>query len=404
MNAITLGDPNLFVKGMVEVVVTDPETGNIIGYDNVASESAVSTSVNMGEITGGFGNPLLINIPDTTRISGTLTSQAFSLQQRALTTGGNVSANGVVSYCETITASTTTLTVTKQPVKAYGQNDSDTTGWCYVRPHGSATYQGTNYEVNLTTKAVVNFTATVGTQYDVFYFVNLISSEVLALQSSFNPAVATVRLKYGVYAKQNNSISHGTLAGYLYFVVPRAQFTGDAGIGANQTSNSTTSYDWVALMPDSNLMDCSNCGANSDDYAYYIYAPCGDANSAITGFLSLGPIMVEQGETVNLYDYIYAVIRDKDIVKYTERSGVTFAGIEDTGDTGEVDGIGNGGSPFSGEIGTIEDGSMFTANTGLTDQFPQTAFGSILVTLDSTGVKGVLTVAVPIEEAPNYPN
>ena len=285
MIAITLGSPNLFVKGMVEVIITDPTTGNIIGYDNVSSESAVSTSVNMGEVTGGFGNPLLINIPDTTRISGTLTSQAFSLQQRALTSGGKISMAGIIPYCETVVAGEY-LTVTKQPALAYGQPSSDSNGWCYVRPHGQGTYQGTNYGVNLSTK-VVDFVATPGTSYDVFYFTAANAAEVLTLPASFNPTVATVRLKYGVYAKQNNSVSNGTLQGYLYFVVPRAQFTGDAGVGANQTSNSTTDYNWTALMPDSNMMECVDCGANDSDYAYYIYAPCDMTQNRI---VSLGVI------------------------------------------------------------------------------------------------------------------
>lgn len=400
MNAITMGNPNLFVKGMVEVIVTDPETGNIIGYDNVASESAVNTSVNMGEITGGFGNPLLINIPDTTRISGSLTSQAFSLQQRALMTGGSVTQTGVVSYCETITATGTTLTVTKNPVKAYGQNESDTNGWCYVREHGAATYPGTNYEIDLTTKNVVNFTATSGTQYDVFYFVDLLGSQVLALQSSFNPAVATIRLKYGVYSKTNNSVSHGTLVGYLYFVVPRAQFTGDAGIGANQTSNSTTSYDWVALMPDNNMMDCSNCGANSQDYAYYIYAPCGDQSGNVKSFITLGPVFVEQGQTVDLRKYVYALMKNGDVVPVKSSMNLSFHGVSGGGNYTVVDGLGDTGTPFAGQIGNLGNAPqryLFTAlgSDQLNDDYAQEAYGTVIVN-NNTDAEGSITIVVPI--------
>lgn len=276
MNAITLGNPNLFVKGIAEVVITDPTTGNIIGYDNVASEGAVSTSVNMGEITGGVGNPVLMTIPDSTRITGELTSQAFSMQQRALATGGSVLSNGVVSYCETVTTDNTgVLTATMTPVKAYGQPTSDTNCWCYVRVHGSATYQGTNIGIDPTTKKTpASAGLTPNTQYDLFYFVSMATAKVLALPDSFNPSIATVRIKYCVYAKQNNSVSNGTLQGYLYFVVPRAQFTGDAGIGANQTNNATTSYSWMALTPDRNMIECNACGETGSDYAYYVYAPC----------------------------------------------------------------------------------------------------------------------------------
>lgn len=288
MNAITLGSPNLFVKGVVEAIVTDPATGNIIGYDTVASESAITSSINLGEVTGGFGNPLLINIPDTTRITGTLTSQAFSMQQRALISGGSISYNAVSRVCETIEATGTTLTVTRAPALAYGQSASDTEGWCYVREHGADSFIGTNYGVDLVSKTVSGFVATSGKSYDVIYFTPLTSSEALALPTMFNPTVATISLKFGVYAKQNNSVSNGTLQGYVYFIVPRAQFTGDVGLSANQTGNATTAYDWTALSPDSAVMACSDCSSSGEDYAYYVYVPCAGSASAVKALAVYG--------------------------------------------------------------------------------------------------------------------
>ena len=367
MQAITLGNPNLFVKGMVEAIVTDPTTGNIIGYDNVSSESAVTSSVNMGEITGGFGNPLLINIPDTTRISGTLTSQAFSLQQRALTSGGKLSYNGTASYCETITANGTTLTVTKQPVKAYGQPASDTECWCYVREHGSGAYVGTNYGVDPANKQVQGFAAVSGTQYDVFYFISMASAQVLALPASFNPAVATIRLKYGVYAKQNNSVSNGTLQGYLYFVVPRAQFTGDAGIGANQTANSTTAYDWTAVMPDSNMMECADCGDNDSDYAYYIYVPCGGDDAAVTGLAVVGGgISVATGATKQLP--ILYVMDDGSAIT-PEYANMTYQSSADSvasvNDSGQVTGASAGNATVTITLAK-SDGTQLTTTANIT--------------------------------------
>ena len=362
MQAITLGNPNLFVKGMVEAIITDPTTGNIIGYDNVSSESAVSSSVNMGEITGGFGNPLLINIPDTTRITGTLTSQAFSLQQRALTSGGTLSYNGTASYCETITANSTTLTVTKQPVKAYGQPASDSKCWCYVREHGSATYVGTNYGVDPNTKNVDGFTAVSGQSYDVFYFISMASAQVLALPASFNPTVATIRLKYGVYAKQNNSVSNGTLQGYLYFVVPRAQFTGDAGIGANQTNNSTTAYDWTAVMPDSNMMECADCGDNDSDYAYYIYVPCGGDDVSVIGLAVIGGgLSLANGATKQLP--IVYIMDDgstitPDYTKMTYQSSAV--GVASVNTSGQVTGAGAGDAVITATLAKTDGSTLVT--------------------------------------------
>lgn len=328
MNAITLGNPNLFVKGMVEVVVTDPESGNIIGYDNVASESAVTTSVNMGEITGGIGNPLLINIPDTTRISGSLTSQAFSLQQRALMTGGAITYNSAIPYCETITANSAGyILTTKAPVSGYGQTNGGDP-WCYVREHGATTYTATAYTIQTIAGGnykVNGFTGVSGKQYDVFYFTNMIGAQTLALPSNFNPSVASVRLKYAVYAKQNNSVSNGTLQGYLYFIVPRAQFTGDAGIGASQTNNSTTAYDWIALTPDNNMMDCVSCNGDASDYAYYIYVPCDNTMVDVADVVIVGGNITGDAEYINSITLPVVLLMKNNTVITPDYSNLTFA-------------------------------------------------------------------------------
>jgi hypothetical protein len=249
----------------------------------------------MGEITGGLGNALLMNIPDTTRISGTLTSQAFSLQQRALSTGGNVSYGGVISYCETLTADTGgSLTTSKPAAKSYAQGAADTSAWCYVRPHGSATLSGAAYSIPVGGNRVGGFLGTSGQQYDVFYFVDSSTCQVLPIGSNFDPSVVSITIKYAVYAKVNDKISNGTLQGYLYLVVPRAQFTGDAGIGANQTTNSTTSYDWTAVLPEQSMMSCTACGVDTSNYAYYIYSPCDTAS----GIVGIGVVGVSDEVTV----------------------------------------------------------------------------------------------------------
>ena len=344
MNPIKLGNPNLFVKGMVEARVIDPGTGNIIGYDNVSTEAAVTSSMTMGEITGGFGNPLLINIPDTTRITGTLTSQAFSLKQRSLIAGGNLEYNAIVPVCETIKATGTTLTVSKQPEKAQGQSAEDTYAWCYVREHGKTEFIGFNWQVDLSTKQVVQFNAVADTSYDVFYFSKSASAMQLSLPNSFNPSVATIMLKYGVYAKQNNSVSNGTLQGYLYFIVPRAQFSGDVGISANQTSNSTTNYDWTAITSDEGIMDCDDCDNITSYQAYYIYSPC-DPDSAVDSVVVIGSTSVEAGEDLELA--VYLLMDDEQSIVTPDYSKLSFVVADTTiatttGNPGEIRGVSAG--------------------------------------------------------------
>ena len=300
MDAIRLGDPNIFLKGIVEQIYYDPTTGHIIGYDNVATDGAIETNVNLQEITGGFGNPVVGVIPDSTRMTGTYTSAAFSLHTRQMITGGNLHYNAVSPVCETITATGTTLTVSKTPAKHYAQPLSDVKAWCYVKPVGAANYMGTNYGVDITTKKV-NYTAVTGQSYEVFYFTENQSAQVLELPDMFNPSVVTISQKYGVYAKQNSTVSHGTLQGYLYVVVPRAILNGNAGVSANQTDAATTDGSWMALSPDQNMMVCDDCANASKTFAYYIYVPCGGETAAVADLAVIGGgVSVKVNETAQI--------------------------------------------------------------------------------------------------------
>ena len=301
MNTFNFGDPNLFAQGIVEQTLYDPNTGDIVGFDNVGSDVAINYTFDFSELTGGFNNQLVGLIPHSTRLTGTYTSQAFSLKARQLLTGGSLDYNGIAPVCETITATTTTLTVTRTPAKSYAQASDDVYGWCHVRVHGATEYKGTNYGVDLTSKEVQEFTAVAGTQYDVFYFTPWTSSQVLAVPASANPSIVTVQQKWGIYAKQNNSITEGTLQGYLYVVVPNAMLMGDAGLDGNQTTNVKTNYNWQAITPDNNVPVCDACSNESTNLCYYIYVPCGEATQAVSALAIVGgEITVGVGETVQI--------------------------------------------------------------------------------------------------------
>lgn len=288
MDAITLGKPNLFVKGVVEQTLYDTTTGNIINYDNIASESAITSEVNLQEITGGIGNATVGIIPDTTKLTGTYTSQGFSLQNRRLISGGKLGYNGVSSVCETIKATGATLTVSRTPAKHYAQPASDTNCWCYVREVGDAQYEGTNYSVSPDTKQVVNFVATNNKEYEVFYFIANPSAEVLELPDDFNPVSVAIQQKYGVYAKQNNSVTQSTLQGYLYVYIPSAILSGDAGLSASQTENATSDGSWTAIAPDNTIMSCADCGGTRNAIAYYVYVPCGETTQSVEALAIVG--------------------------------------------------------------------------------------------------------------------
>ena len=286
--AFTFGDPRLFTLG-AELTLFDRATGNIVAFDNVSTDASINYTFELLEIAGGVQNQLVGLIPHSTRLSGSYTSQAFSLAQRALLSGGELTSGAVAPVCETIKATGTTLTVSKTPALHQAQAAGDTEAWCQVRVHGATSYEGVNYGVNISTKQVQNFTATPDVTYDVFYFTEWASAKQLALPAAANPSLVTVQLKYPVYADKNGAKENGTLAGYLYVVVTDALPNGDAGIQGNPTSNGTTTFTWRALPPDDDRIPrCEDCDGIAGNLAYYVYVPCGTEFGDIVNIVAVG--------------------------------------------------------------------------------------------------------------------
>ena len=293
MKGFTLGAANLFLKGLADITIHDPESGNIIGYDKVLTDGSAETSQDEGIITAA-GDAVVAAIPHGARLNGTFTSQAFSLAQRALTLGTEVTAGAVAPVCKHIKAEGATLKVSTEGItiaRAEGQKSTDKYGWCHVCERGAATYSGVNYGIDLETGdigVVTPFIAEQGKEYDVFFFVYNPSAEKVEIGSTFSGKVGSLQIKYMVYANSNNTASNSTLAGYLYLIVPMAKFTGGAGVAGNQTSNATTDYSWTALTDIDNKPSCDGCGGNSSPYGYYVYVPCGDTAQSVERIAVIG--------------------------------------------------------------------------------------------------------------------
>lgn len=285
---LTFGNPNLFVKGLAEQIFYDPSTGNIIGYDKTATTGSISITANLAEVSGGMGNRLLNVLPDTVRISGTYTSAAFSLETRERIMGGEIAYDAAAQTCETITADSEILKVSKTPARSLAENPEDTAYWCYVRPAEAKTASGTNVKVDPVSGEVLNFVAEEGKRYEVTYFTHNISVQMLPIPSLWNPVMMTVQERYGVYAKQNGSAEKGILRGWLYFVVPRAILNADAGADASQTGTATTGGSWVALPEKPENMPFCDCDDTVHPIAYYVYVPCSGENDAVVNVVSVG--------------------------------------------------------------------------------------------------------------------
>ena len=286
---LVFGDPALFVKGVAEQIFFDPLTGNIIGYDKTATEGSVSITANLSEITGGMGNRLIGVIPDTARISGTYTSAAFSLETRERIMGGQIAYNAVSTVCETITADSMVLRVSRPPAPSLAEDPNDTTYWCYIRYiGGDVPGEWREMRVNPRTRTVVRFIVEPGDRFEVIYYTHNASAQMLPVPTIWNPVIMTVQERYGVYAKQNGSAEKGILRGWLYFIVPRAILNADAGLNASQTAAADTAGNWIALSEKPENMPYCDCGSNAHPLAYYVYVPCSGEYDAVTDAVSVG--------------------------------------------------------------------------------------------------------------------
>lgn len=359
MNAIVFGTPNLFVKGVAEQRMMDGN-GNIVGFSKVLSEAALTTAVNLQEITG-FNGSLVGMIPDSARITGTYTNQAFSLEERALATGGNLTYQGVHIVCETVTANGDTLTVTGTPVKSLNQPAADTLGWCYMKPVGATTYMGSNHGIDLETKEVANFTAVGGESYEVYYFVENASAKMLSIPSAINPVVVSIEIKYAVYAMQSNTAAQGTLYGYLYVYVPKAQLGGEGGgISGSQTANATGTNTWTALPTNDNDLSCDTCGQAGGNSAFYVLVPCGGSTAEVKSLVVVGNGLSVPANGTR--DLPIKYLMPDDSVAQPNYADMTYQSANDATATvlnGRVTGVAEGSTTVTATL-TKADGTVLT--------------------------------------------
>lgn len=300
--AFQKGKAPRYAKGFSEASVFDIVTGDLLYWTNKLKTGNTSTSMNDGAIEGGLGNKLLANIPDTIRLTGTFEAADFSLEARGLQMGTTVHYNAKSMVREKITATTTTLKVTRTPVAAYGiASDSDNFP-CYVGD------DGVNYGVNAAGE-VQGFTATVGQTYCVQYYTDVLNAESLAIPANFSPTIGYMVVKTPIYSENGASAKNSSLAGYLYGFYPRVQFIGgDAGINGSQTDASTTGLNFTALAYDELTDDvCSDCANEDSVYGYLTYVPCGDDTLSTVKALAIvgGVISVAVDGTAQTPVYYY---------------------------------------------------------------------------------------------------
>ena len=276
-----------YVKGVVEAQFFDTANGNLRYYTNKLQDTSVTSSVNMGEITAGIGNGIVITIPDSATLSIDLTEAAFSLVGRGLQAGQPVTYNGVHEITEVVVANATTITLPSTAVRGLG----DSAIYAYVGTDGTA--------YTVTGNVIDGFEATPGESYCVRYNIVNPSATQLDIKSMIAPDIVRAVLKYPAYSTANADALTGSLSAYYYVIIPRMQFGGNVGIEGNQTTPSTTSLAGTALTYD-DAADAGVCvSASMPHLAYIVRVPVGDTTQSIMGLAIVGgEINMTAGDTM----------------------------------------------------------------------------------------------------------
>lgn len=295
MMQANLNNRPLYAKGTMDVKCFDPSANDLVYYSNKMSTTQLQSTVNLGAINAGPGNPVVIQIPDTPSLTMNLTAADFSLLGRALAVGGNVTYNGVVPVDEVAEAAGSTLTVTQPPVAPLG--GCNVVG--YVGNDGAA------YAIDPDTMEVQGFAAEAGKKYCVHYYTRNAGAQQFSVETLMTPAVVRTLITIPVYAteaKDSNPLN-GSRVGSLYITIPRMQFNGDVSTDGSQTTPATTVMNGTALSYDEACEAGIQCGsAAAPKLAYMVLELFGSPDQFAAGLAIVGgnDIEVNAGQTVHI--------------------------------------------------------------------------------------------------------
>lgn len=291
---IRFTDPRLYLKGTSAAYLQDSEN-NIVYFSNKFQTANVQSSVTMGEIRAGIGNPIAMMIPSDSGLTVNFAAADFSLFAKSAQLGAGLTYGAPVMVCQTVTATGAELSIDVSegtPVAAAGASGVV----AFVQEVGALSpvaTGGTAYAVNPATGAITGFTATAGTAYKVWYHISRENAQIAAVNSLFDPAVYRFTAEMAVYSSAGGAGNQGTHVGNLIVIVPSLKLGGDGGgITGDQTTADTTSITGQALSYDSDIIDagCDDCGGSGSVMAYYIYVPC-DTTSGIDGLTVVGGVI-----------------------------------------------------------------------------------------------------------------
>lgn len=295
-----LGNPNLYVKG-TSLFTAFRGDGSTRFWSNKVQTSQFQTSINLGGINGGAGNPLLINIPDTPDVSIDLTMANFIMEAQASNVGATITGNGKVPHREVVTfGADGKASISGIPVVPLGSSNSSLSG-TLKKISKETINEGVVFEYNEDSNSYY-FSydgATEGAVGCVEYYIEKPDALQYAISARPEPEILRGVIRMDLYyADVNTDPNKGSHVGYIYITIPRLQWTAETNIEGSSTNPAATAVKAKALGAEID----EGTGCTEDDkltLAYVTVELLGNdwTESAERMFAAVNPINLAPGGT-----------------------------------------------------------------------------------------------------------
>lgn len=353
-------------KFVESVTLSRPMTGEVLAYSNKLSEANGTTSVTMGEIRAGVGNPIVGVIPSDSNATVEITDVTLSLPVRAYQVGGKHGFGAPTLVCSEVVASGETLSINpaEHGVPVAGQGFSS--AFAYVQTVGENSTilgDGIPYAIDAASSySVTGFAAQSGKTYKLWYWVNAATTEYTTISANIDPNVVNARLVYPVYSNIKED-GTGTRIGSLVVIYPFLKLNGSAGINGNGSSSVTTSISGTAISYENAVVrsGCDACNDSSAELVHYLYVPCDGGTGKIEGlFLVGGSVDVTAGTSAKLNFQLMVngspAVPDPGLMSYSASGAPTGTTVSESG----VVNAGSATGDFTVEATYTQDGESWT--------------------------------------------